>query len=229
MPVSKRHLLTSGSWNIPKVDLGGCVFYAPLWRPDKAGNPFQSSNVSLYPCTVIGAIWGSQGRTFDGTDDEISTPQDDSKPSLSPPSITVEAWVNAVSFDNNYNSVIGYELPAKGYTMLVKSTGKLAIYTALGNYDGTGTYTLTAGLWYHLVMTNDATNLMGYVNGLLDNSVASGGSIVSVTGGAYFYIGQSVTASREWKGLIGEIRVYNRVLSVTEIWHNYQTTKWRYN
>ena len=49
----------------------GLVFYALLWL--RNNSPFRSADLYRHICTVTGATWGIQGRTF-GTTDEIETP-----------------------------------------------------------------------------------------------------------------------------------------------------------
>ena len=52
------------SWATPRLDLSGCVLYAPLWRPDLAGSSFTTEPPVPHVATVTGAVWGNQGRTF---------------------------------------------------------------------------------------------------------------------------------------------------------------------
>jgi hypothetical protein len=124
-----------------------------------------------------------------------------------PSPITFEAWANATSFPNAYNSVEATEAGANGHTLLIKSTGKLAIYLSPGaNYDGTGSNTLSSATWYHLAFTYSAANkLKGYVNGSVDGTSASTwtGSAASIAP----LIANSTSASRHWNGSLDEIRL----------------------
>jgi len=43
--------------------------YLPLYELD--GSSFMSKDACGHICLVTGALWGSQGRTFDGGDDYI--------------------------------------------------------------------------------------------------------------------------------------------------------------
>ena len=45
------------------------VLYLPLYQPD--GASFASRDAYGHLCTVTGALWTPQGRTFDGADDII--------------------------------------------------------------------------------------------------------------------------------------------------------------
>lgn len=203
---------------IPEADL---ALFCPGLQERGATLIDRSQNA--LDCTIIGPTWkrlpsGLWALSFDGSDDEVYHSLTDT---LAPPALTVEAWVKADAFTNAYNSVISYESVGAGYAFLIKSTGKLAVYTASGNYDGSGVATLSAVTWYHLAMTSDATNLIGYVNGVLDKSTASGGLIVPPIGGNYFYVGQNRTVSREWGGDIALERIYRRALTATELLRHY--------
>jgi hypothetical protein len=51
------------------------VLYLPFADHDMAGSTIISKDLNAHSCTVTGATWGSQGRSFDSTyDDFISVP-----------------------------------------------------------------------------------------------------------------------------------------------------------
>jgi hypothetical protein len=135
---------------------------------------------------------------------------------LNPAQITFDAWIYIDSLPNAYNSVVSKEAGGAGYTLLVKSNGKLAVYLeGVGNYDGTGTFTLLTGQWYHLAFTWDGTNLIGYVNGNVDSSAAPGGTITHSTG--VLLLANSFFGNRLWRGIITESAIWNRALTLQEI------------
>lgn len=125
---------------------------------------------------------------------------------------TISAWANATSFPNAYNAVFGATSAGSIATaMLVKSTGKLAIFfgfTGSQGYDGTGTNTLSASTWYYIVMTYNGATIKGFLNGALDGTAAFASATVnSMTS---WDIGQDiVTAGRFFNGAIDEVRVSN--------------------
>lgn len=133
-----------------------------------------------------------------------------------PTAITYSLWVNFTSLPNAYQTVINKNGNIAGdYADLhIKSTGKLAPFVGAFNgtnnnvsYDGTGTYTLSTGIWYHLAITYDSVNgLKGYVNGALDGSVAAAGSLKANVGTTC--IGTDlINAGRDVNGLIDEVRI----------------------
>ncbi len=123
---------------------------------------------------------------------------------------TISAWINATSFPNAYNSVFGGASAGTATAFLIKSTGKLAPFFALGTsqgYDGTGTNTLVASTWYYIVMSYDGATVRGYVNGSLDGTAAIVG-IPNTSSLTLWAIGKDeVTAGRFWNGIVDEVRV----------------------
>lgn len=137
--------------------------------------------------------------------------------SLDVSSLTASMWVKATSFPNAYNTL--YSKIYSGITFHqfhVKSTGKLALYIntpgGMVSYDGTGTFTLSAGNWYHLVITySNGAGLAGYVNGAVDHTAVSMGPITTGNNG-HATIGNDLNNSpRYWNGLVDEVRVSNTV------------------
>lgn len=141
---------------------------------------------------------------------------------LNPAAISYSAWINATSFPNSYNAIVARQGSANHFSLLlVKSTGKLAIYmgngAALLDYDGTGTNTLSTSTWYHIVCTYDSTaGLVGYVNGSSDGTAAANGTLT--TDAVSTYIGENPTFStRGFNGIIDEVGIWNRALTSTEV------------
>ena len=53
--------------------LEGLVLYVPLWHEKLSGGTFASFDHNHHACTVTGATWGTQGRTFAGDDNDVIT------------------------------------------------------------------------------------------------------------------------------------------------------------
>lgn len=141
---------------------------------------------------------------------------------LNPAYITFDSWVYIDSLPNAYNSVVSKEGGGQGYTLLIKPSGKLAVYVqGVGSYDGTGTYTLSTGQWYHLAFSYSGTHLIGYVNGNIDKDVSVVGTIVHSA--SFLYLASSNLAGRLLRGSITESGIWNRVLSLQEIQTLYRT------
>jgi Concanavalin A-like lectin/glucanases superfamily len=116
---------------------------------DSSGNGNTGTLVSMSTTTspAIGKIGGAM--KFDGTASYVSVAD---TAILNPTAVTVSAWVNYTSFasSGNYTGVVSKnDGTTNVYSLLVKSTGKLAQYVrasccggTIVDYDGTGTFTL---------------------------------------------------------------------------------------
>ena len=78
-----------------------------------------------------------------------------------------------------------------------------------------GTSALALNTWTHLAVSYDGTTLRLYVNGVQAGSRALTGPIAASTGS--LRIGGNAVWGEYFKGLIDEVRVYNRALSAGEI------------
>lgn len=143
-------------------------------------------------------------------------------PSLT--TVTWSGWVRMRSFTNAYNVLLETQGAASNYQFspFIKSNGKLACYVyqtleLQSNYDGTGAFTLAANTWYHLCFTFlGGVALTGYVNGILDQTVAS--PIATLTASTTsVLVGSSVFGTRTLNGQLDDIRFYSRALTLPEI------------
>jgi len=171
--------------------------------------------------TTTAPVAGKIGQALDFEDS--NTQYVDLGTGINPTAITYSIWVKVESFANSYNAALVRNNSTDSiYSGIwVKSNGKLGIFNiANGNvgYDGTGTYTLQTGTWYHLAYTYDSTNgLRSYVNGNLDKSIAANGNL-NTTAVTLNIGGPGARSFDEyWDGLLDEARVYSRALSVAEI------------
>jgi hypothetical protein len=157
--------------------------------------------------------------SFDGVDDFLELDPVPAAMDVTTPTIT--AWVKLDQTDPSgvykivnrqeaeasfqaYGLVVRYGLPA-----FVSSTG-----TAVGRVDGPTA--LQTGRWYFLAGTNDGTNLRLYVNGQLANTVPSPGAQYGPIAGP-LAIGRSWRDAWHLPGTIDDVRIYDRILSATEI------------
>lgn len=207
------------------------VLYLPLHELDSAA--FMSRDAYGHTCTVTGALWRPNGHYFDGTDDRITA---DALESLKlTDTFTVEYWVNLDS-----------SLPAQHQTALSLGDNPISAnritFTARRNAAGnrvavfnTNTpawYQSTASLspsdWHHVMVVVEGAG--GKIYFFVDNMAAgSPASAVFPALDGDLVVGMTSDGSGErLKGLIGEVRIYNRGLTPQEIQYNYLATKWRY-
>ena len=84
-----------------------------------------------------------------------------------------------------------------------------------GGSEAAGTSNIPLNTWTHLAATFDGGSLRFYVNGSLVRTVARSGAIQ--TSSSPLRIGGNTIWGEYFRGLIDEVRIYNRALSATEI------------
>jgi len=202
------------------------VLYLPLHKLD--GASFMSRDAYGHLCTVTGALWRPYGRYFDGSDDYISV----TSPWSPTARFSFECWYQP---DTGYGNHTAAKLVQKGYHELSISntTGKVrfTVYNSTPTaYSALDDVALTVGELYHLLGTYDPTDnkVRLYRDGALVKVGDTFTGDLPDCSSFPFSIGGVALSNRQAKGLIGEVRIYNRALSPLEIQHNYLATKWRY-
>lgn len=218
------------------------VLYLPLYL--LKGSKFKSVDRYGHTCTVTEALWQPDGRYFDGTNDDISVPDHTSLQMTD--GLTVEMWVRSTD---------GYSVAGEEYVIFIDkqatpantgwrfywyyldpgavrfatiNTTQAAWQIAYYETD------MAAGTWYHIVATLYVPDPSGgepryrkvYVDTVKGTDQDSTDALEAST--ATLHIGNSRGVGQWHKGDIGEVRIYNRALSATEIAHNYKATAWRY-
>jgi Concanavalin A-like lectin/glucanases superfamily/Calx-beta domain len=168
---------------------------------------------------ISGATW-STGRnggalSFDGVDDWVTV---DDHALLDVTRVTVSAWIRP-------------SVRTPWMTVLMKETGTGLAYALYANNDAsrpageilvngviriaTGTAAVATTGWTHLAYTYDGANMRMYVNGVLVRTVARTGNITASTGP--LRIGGNEVWGEFFTGLIDDVRVYNRALTLAEV------------
>ena len=178
--------------------------------------------------TIYGAIFDSDGYfEFDGTDDYITTPFNRGDLGNK---LTIEVWYKYTGSDTRtYSAIIGGKEPVSGGTefFIGKNTGNTSIGVQDGNYISnfvTGSNAFN-GDWHHIVYT--------YGNGTgkiyLDDTLKNTGSFTKCNSSEEIIIGGEFEGSGYYfDGPMGEVRIYDRTLSATEISQNYNATRGKY-
>ena len=169
--------------------------------------------------TVANTTWAATGKygkalNFNGTSALVTVPNAASL-QLST-AMTLEAWVNPSTVSSAWRDVI-YKGDDNYYLEGTSSNGGApALGGTFGganaNIYGTA---LTANVWTHLAATYDGATLRLYVNGVQASSLARTGAIA--TSSNPLQIGGDSLYGQYFRGLIDEVRIYNRALSVAEI------------
>ena len=170
--------------------------------------------------TLSGATWDPAGHSggalfFDGTNDSVAVPDGDALDLTA--GMTLEAWVYP-STTSGWRTVVMKEQPGDLVYALYANTNtnqpSVHVHTT-ADINVRGTSQLQRGAWSHLAGTYDGTTLRLFVNGIAVASRTVSGPM-QASGGTVKIGGNAIWG--EWfKGLIDDVRIYNRALSATEI------------
>jgi hypothetical protein len=166
--------------------------------------------------------------SFDGINDWVTVTDTTSSPLDLTNGMTIEAWVNPTTLAGWETVVMKERAGGLTYALYAHDGGTLAGgaaepagYNRIGADQAVrGAGTLQTGEWTHLAFTYDGQNQRLYVNGQLvrtraqtglnaqnNNALRIGGNNVNIT----------TFANEFFHGMIDEVRIYNRALSLSEI------------
>lgn len=178
-----------------------------------ANNGTYTNGVSLASSTLVPGT-AEIAAKFDGTDDYVSVPNESDYDITGP--ITVAAWICADTFTGTHREFVskgGFAWRLRYRPDLTQVSFKC---TGLTTEEVLSSGKLLPNRWYHIAGVYTGSALQLYVNGTLNNSVSTSGSIS--TNNYVVNIGRNAEQTgREFDGAIYDARVYNRALCPTEI------------
>jgi hypothetical protein len=196
------------------------------------GTTWTDLSPNAYTTTLVGApAFNSTYFTFDGTTEYVDTNQ-----SLGFETFSVGAWFRTsaagikmilskeVAAGNPWN----YRIWLNGGTIVADMSQAPAFQANLNSPAST----YNNGAWYLVMFTRDDSNWRLYVNGNQINTRLDPytGSVVNaqelwIGRSAFTAGGTSPSGSYQYTGDIGQVFIYDRVLSAAEILRNYNATK----
>lgn len=162
--------------------------------------------------------------SLNGTSSEITV----SQAGFRNDNYTYSAWINIASYPSSVSYTI-LSIGSNTADQFLKLTNN-GVVTGLGytSYSSNGATTdhfevgtlPTLNTWHHIVLTRTTSSLKFYVNGVLLNTLS-----VTTPAAAYGTGGQFMIGSRSgsyphvqfFKGLMDDVRIYNRALTNSEI------------
>jgi fibronectin type 3 domain-containing protein/azurin len=179
--------------------------------------------------TLTGATWTTQGQSgnalsFNGTTNFVTIP-DAASLDLGGTG-TIEAWVKLTSI-NRWNAVMAKgntnNDPAHNYAIDINTANRVICYVGNGSSAVllTSTSALAANTFYHLACTWNGSTIALYINGNLNASV--GQSITPAGNTSPLYIGQFGGNADRFAGIIDEVRIYNRGLTMSQVQQDMNT------
>ena len=186
----------------------------------KDSSPEGNDGAREGPTWVTGLV--DNALSFDGVNDYVQVPHSASL-NISDV-ITLEAWIYMPARSSD---LWGYVLCKYTYTiygLIIGGTtapGDLQFW--IGNssvFSAAPHATLSLNTWYHVVATFDGSVMKLYINGALNASTTVTRTIPTST--EDLFIGDRYDHTRHFKGVIDEVRIYNRALSAREILRHYK-------
>lgn len=169
--------------------------------------------------------------SFDGVDDCVKV-GDDPSLNFKGGEFSVEAWVRLDAWVAQKEfaiakKAVGYE-NTPGWLVMASAWGrpekKVGFYFAITNAAwGDNCFKSTdydTGQWYHVVATRSGKEGKLYIDGVLSGQKTADALSRDVDNDDDMYIGKAYPGSLYWNGLIDEVRIYNRALSMDEVKQN---------
>jgi len=221
--------------DLPITD--GLVLNLPLHHTDMTGSSLTSKDSNEHTCTVNGTLWKPNGRYFDGTDDRIMCGNVAQFQFERTDPFSLECWFRTADAGlqvlMSKHRVTGSAL---GYQAVINNGG---ILLSLMNGDNrcyiSGGSGLDDDVFHHLVCTLSGSGVASgshiYVDSthqtptVIDDDLGAN----TILNTEEFQISGREGNNDLLTGYVGEVRIYDRVLTDTEIQQNYNATKWRYD
>ncbi|MBI2049589.1 LamG domain-containing protein [Candidatus Roizmanbacteria bacterium] len=203
------------------------------WKFDEgSGDTISDSSGNNTTGALNGATWdagkvGSNALQFDGVDDYVDM---GSSLNMGRGDITVAAWVKTPSSfwtNGTYRVVAGKASTvaystinnSDGWAFLFGNNGRLSFALPGVSPSNSAGASFAPNTWYHVASSYDASldTVTFYVDGLPLGSPVSMTDVGNLNNMNSFVIGREADGGRAINAVIDDVRVYNRVLSSSEV------------
>lgn len=154
---------------------------------------------------------------FDGANDYVNIPYT-SIFQLSG-DFSIEFWVKANTITLYDGIIKQWSSSGSGFLCDWRNTTTIGCILYPSGVEKTvstsGYGSLIIGVWYHITMTVTGTTSRIYVNSILAGATSGGGPTVTNT--LPIVIGNSYTGGANLDGILDEVRIFNRALTLSEI------------
>jgi len=222
--------------NSTKLYLGDLS--ASFWGVDPAtnsgtgGSALNGTYVSSGTRGVAGALVGDSDTavTLDGSSQDVDIPYN---AQINTTIFSAEIWAKPANSNtnqaifssgqpavNNRTGWVVYQLNGSNYSFRpFKNSSNLTV-TGTANGIGDSVSSVTVGQWQHIVVVNDGTNCILYVNGAAIASASSATYVPATDGGTT--LGKRYGSANLFAGSLDEAAFYTTALSPTDVLAHYQ-------
>jgi len=164
---------------------------------------------------------------FNGTSDYISIPSDALNNMQQG---TILTWIKLDEINRQHAILVKSKTYVADYFQLIvdeDNTVRVAIninYNS-GDHSFKSNSTLEMNKWYSVAVTWDGNESKIFINGLLDSTVTNKNTIPDIDYNTYIGgndVNNSTSTNAFFKGIIDDLRIYNRTVSESEIEQMYQ-------
>jgi hypothetical protein len=193
-----------------------------------SGTEWYDLSPNAYTASIVGGIThGSNNFNLNGVGQYVNTHQN-----LASENFSIGAWFRNSNFGGGANMILSKETiagsPWNYRIWLASGTIYADVSPSVGTISSLGSPTATYqdGQWYLVMFTRDATTWRLYVNGVEINNKPND-VFASVTNSQELWIGRSYIGGGAYQyiGDIGQVFIYDCVLTSSEILHNFDDTK----
>jgi type II secretory pathway pseudopilin PulG len=179
------------------------------------------TNMNGSTCWVTGKVDG--GLEFDGVDDKVIILDQDIFDNTT--ELTISVWVYPEVMDGNPRAALSKRVTYgtnEAYAVFFYTSNLLDV-DIVSNDNRFASYTVfSANQWYHLVVVYDGSRAINervavYVNSVIDRTAIESNSFIPNYSSDLVIGMLSGNSSSYFKGIIDDVRIYNRALETSEI------------
>jgi hypothetical protein len=197
-----------GHWRLDETASTTAVDSSPTGNDGTYTSGVTLNQAGPYP--GVGAV----APDFDGSDDFVAIPNESLYDITGP--ITVAAWFKVDAFDHHFQTIVSKGDSAWRISRDASTNFLHFACSGLTNGSLYGDIEVNDGAWHHVAGVYDGSTIRLYVDGKLDVSNSTTGSIS--TNDHPVTIGKNAQMTqRNWEGGLFDVRVYNIALTHAEI------------
>lgn len=165
----------------------------PIWKYDNGALSFNGSDNYV----SVSGTWGGASWT----------------------AATVEAWVNTNATTADFQAIVS-STAGDFIHLQLYSSGNMSVYTNVGAIALPIVAQTPTGSWRYIVLTTKSGESKVYVDNIQFGSTNTT-AYANITQATALRIGSGYGSARWFKGIIDEVRIYNRALTPDEITYSY--------